>query len=180
MRYFKKIIGERLYLSPLRQDDAETFVEWLNDEAVAAQYGQYHEIVASKEDLKWLFEPDKDTRRYAIVLTGGDVMIGSVSLHNIDHRNRHAFIGIFIGEAEHRGKGYGTEAVRLILDYGFKTMNLHNIMLSVHADNLGGIACYKKAGFREAGRRREWVFKDGKYIDVIYMEIMEQHGLPEA
>jgi RimJ/RimL family protein N-acetyltransferase len=100
-------------------------------------------------------------------------MIGSISLHNIDHRNRHAFIGIFIGGAEHRGNGYGTEAVRLILSYGFKTMNMHNIMLSVHADNLSAINCYKKAGFRETGRRSEWVFKDGAYIDVIYMEILE-------
>jgi RimJ/RimL family protein N-acetyltransferase len=83
-----------------------------------------------------------------------------------------AFIGIFIGEDEQRSKGYGAEAIRLILGYGFKTMNLNNIMLSVHEDNYAGIACYKKAGFREAGRRREWVFKDGKYIDVIYMDIL--------
>ena len=57
-------------------------------------------------------------------------MIGCISLQNIDHRNRNAFIGIFIGEEENRSKGYGAEAICLILDYGFKTMNLHNIMLS--------------------------------------------------
>ena len=55
---------------------------------------------------------------------------------------------------------------------GFKTLNLHNIMLSVHADNFAAISCYKKAGFREAGRRREWVFKNGKYLDKIYMDIL--------
>ncbi len=52
-------------------------------------------------------------------------------------------------------------------------MNLHNIMLTVHADNGAGITCYKKVGFREAGRLREWIFKDGKYIDKIYMGILE-------
>lgn len=107
-----------------------------------------------------------------MVLFDGDVLIGHISLHDIDHLNRNAFLGIFIGEEEHRNKGYGAEAIRLVLDYGFRTLNLHNIMLSVHADNYAGIACYKKVGFREAGRRREWVYKDGKYIDRVYMDIL--------
>ena len=61
----------------------------------------------------------------------------------------------------------------MVLDYGFKTLNLHNIMLSVHDDNIAAISCYNKVGFKEAGRRREWIFKDGKYHDVIYMDILE-------
>jgi len=95
------------------------------------------------------------------------------SLHDIDHLDRHAFLGIMIGETQHHGKGYATEAIRLVLDYGFNTLNLHNIMLSAHEDNYAGIACYKKVGFKESGRRREWMFKNGKYIDVIYMDILE-------
>ena len=171
MRYFRKIVGERLYLSPVNIDDAELYIKWMN-ETVSKSFGQYHLIVASKADLKWLFEPPTDMQRYAMVLIDGDIMIGSISIHNIDHLNRNAFLGIFIGEEEYRCKGYGAEAIRLILDYGFNTLNLHNIMLSVKADNVEGIACYKKVGFRESGRRREWVFKDGKYIDVLYMDIL--------
>ena len=144
----------------------------MNDKAVASNFGQYSCVVSSKSEMQWLFEPGSGVHRYAMVLLNGDVLIGSISLHDIDHINRHAFIGIFIGEEEHRNKGYGTESMRLILDYGFKTLNLHNIMLSVHADNDAGITSYKKVGFREAGRRREWVFKDGRYIDVIYMDIL--------
>lgn len=171
MRYFRKIIGERLYLSPVSADDTEVYIKWMN-ETVAKSFGQYPLVVASKDDLKWLFEPPVHMQRYAMVLLDGDVMIGSVSIHNIDHLNRNAFLGIFIGEEKYRSKGYGAEAIRLILDYGFNTLNLHNIMLSVNADNVEGIACYKKVGFREAGRRRDWKFKDGKYIDVIYMDIL--------
>lgn len=173
MRYFRKIIGQRLYLSPVNPDDAETYLKWMNDKAVAGNFGQYHWIVSSKNEMKWLFEPASDTHRYAMVLLNADVMIGCISLQNIDHRSRNAFMGIFIGEEEHRSKGYGAEAIRLILEYGFQTMNLHNIMLSVDADNHAGISCYKKVGFRECGRRREWIFKDGKYIDKIYMDILE-------
>lgn len=172
MRYFRKIIGERLYLSPVNSDDAENYIKWMNDKAVACNFGQYSWVVSSKSELKWLYEPGSDVHRYAMVLLDGDVMIGTISLQNIDHLNRNAFLGIFIGEEEHRSKGYGAEAIRLILDYGFKTMNLNNIMLSVDADNSAGITCYKKVGFREAGRRREWKFKDGKYIDRIYMDIL--------
>jgi RimJ/RimL family protein N-acetyltransferase len=172
MKYYKKIIGKRLYLSPINIEDAESYIKWMNDKAVASDYPQYSLVVSSKNDMKWLFEPGSGVQRYAIVLLDGDVLIGSISLHDINHLNRTAFIGIFIGDEEHRNKGNGTEAIRLILEYGFKTMNLNNIMLSVHEDNYAGIFCYKKVGFREAGRRREWVFKDGKYIDVIYMDML--------
>ncbi len=173
MRYFRKVIGEQLYLSPVNTDDAEIYIKWMNDKAVASGFGQYSWVVSSKNEMKWLYEPGSDTQRYAIVLLDGDVMIGCISLQNIDHRSRNAFIGIFIGEEEHRSKGYGAEAIRLILDYGFNTMNLHNVMLSVDADNKAGISCYKKVGFRECGRRREWIFKDGEYVDKIYMDMLE-------
>ena len=110
MGYFRKIIGERLYLSPLNINDAETYIKWMN-ETVAQSFGQYPLVVATKDDLKWLFEPPAGTQRYALVLHDGDVMIGSISIHNIDHLNRNAFLGIFIGEVERLGKGYGVEAI---------------------------------------------------------------------
>ena len=173
MKYYKKIVGKHLYLSPINTDEVDCYLKWMNDEYVATNFGEYPRLVSSKNDMKWLYEPGSDMHRYAMVLLDGDILIGSISLHNIDHLNRNAYIGIFIGEEEHRSKGYGAEAIRLILHYGFKTMNLHSIMLTVHADNHAGIACYKKAGFQEAGRLREWVFKDGKYIDKLYMGILE-------
>ena len=182
MRYFRKIVGERLYLSPLSTDDSDAYIKWMNDEVVAGHFNHYPYLVSSINELKWLYEPAHDIQRYAMVLLDNDILIGCISLQNIDHLNRNAFIGIFIGEEEHRNKGYGTEAFRLILNYRFKTMNLNNIMLSVNADNYAGIACYKKVGFREAGRRREWVFKGGKYLDKIYMDILarefEEDGTP--
>ena len=183
MHYFRKIVGKRLYLSPISANDADAvkYIKWMNED-VAIDFGQYNRIVSSKNDLKWLYEPPNDMQRYAMVLLEGDVLIGSISIHNIDHLNRNAFIGIFIGDKEHRGKGYGAEAIRLILEYGFKTLNLRNIMLTVHADNHAAIACYKKVGFREEGRLREWVYKNGQYIDKLYMGILSREfaGLFDA
>ena len=174
MRYFRKLAGQRLYLSPFDRDDAEIcakWAEWMNDRTVADTYGGHHNLVSISGAKKTLEE--LQGCRFAIVLFEGDALIGHISVHDVDHLNRHAFIGIFIGGEEHRSKGYGAEAIRLVLGYGFKTLNLHSIMLSVHADNAPAIACYKKVGFKEAGRRREWIFKDGAYIDALYMEMLE-------
>ena len=175
MGYYRKIVGERLYLSPFDRDDTEIcakWAKWMNDNAVTDTFGGHGNLVSLADAKKTLLE--LYGYRFATVLLEGDVLIGHISLHDIDHLHRHAFLGIYIGEAEHRNKGYGAEAIRLVLNYGFKTLNLHNIMLSVHADNAAGIASFKKAGFREAGRRREWFFKNGKYIDVMYMDILSQ------
>ena len=173
MPYFKKPTADRIYLSPIGdKSDAETYIKWMNDKAVAEYFGQYNQVVGSASNLNWLYEPPADMQRYAIVLADGDILLGSISIHNIDHLNRNAFIGIFIGDTQHRGKGYGAQAIRLILEYGFRTLNLHNIMLTVHADNLPAIACYKKVDFREVGRLPEWIFKDGKYVDKLYMGVL--------
>jgi RimJ/RimL family protein N-acetyltransferase len=173
MGYFRKIVGERLYLSPFDADDTDIhfkWAKWMNDRAVSDTFDGHKNHTSLSSAKK--FVQELKGHRFFIVLMDGDVLIGQISLHDIDHLNRHAFLGIMIGETEHHGKGYGTEAVRLILDYGFNTLNLHNIMLSAHEDNYAGIACYKKVGFKESGRRREWLFKNGKYIDVLYMDIL--------
>ena len=174
MRFYKKVEGKNLYLSPFDHANPEShtsWAKWMNDRAVSDTFGGHHILVTASSAKKYVEEELIGTR-FDIVLQDGDKLIGHISLHNIDHFNRNAFLGIVIGESEHHGKGHGTEAIRLIVDFGFKTLNLHNIMLSVDADNYGGISCFKKAGFKEAGQRREWKFKDGKYVDVIYMDLL--------
>jgi len=187
MPFFRKIVGERLYLSPFdagAPEIVDSWARWMNDRAVTDFYGGHHNLTTFPGAQKALEE--LKGCRFAIVLLEGDALIGHISLHDIDQLHRHAFLGIVIGEAEHRGRGYGAEAVRLALDFGYNTLNLHNIMLSVQADNFAAIACYKKVGFREAGRRREWVFKDGKYVDNIYMDMLarefssQERGSPWA
>jgi len=171
--YFRKIVGEHLYLSPFDAEDTEIqskWAKWMNDRLVSDTFDGHRNHTSLSSAKKHIQE--LTGHRYFIVLLDGDVLIGQISLHNIDHLHRNAFLGIMIGEVEHHGKGYGTEAVRLVLDYGFNTLNLNNITLSVHEDNHAGIACYKKLGFKEYGRRRECFFKNGKNIDVIYMDIL--------
>lgn len=173
MRYFRKLTGERIYLSPLNTDDAEIYTKWLNDQSVSGNLGNFGQAITLCGEQKVLERMASEGQNYAIVLMKGDVLLGNISLMDIDSVNRTATVGLFIGEADRRGKGYGAEALRLILSFGFKTLNLHNIMLQAHADNIQGIACYKKVGFREFGRRREAKYKDGRYVDIVNMEILD-------
>lgn len=174
MKYFKKIKGERLYLSPINTEDYLQYTKWLNDKNVMENLGNYannFSIAAEKEALETLANSGHN---YAIVLNKGDELIGNISLMNINSVYKSAELGIFIGEKEKRGKGYGTEAIRILVDYGFNTLNLKNIMLCVDSENKGGCKCYIKAGFKEFGRRHKCRYIDGSYHDAVYMEILNE------
>ena len=173
MRYFKKIKGDRIYLSPINKDDVEIYTKWLNDIDVSGNLGLYKQLITLNNEEKILDRITSEGHNYAIVLNDSDTLIGNIGFNEIDNISRRASVGLFIGEKENRSKGYGAEALRLILNYGFKTLNLHNVMLMVHSDNERAIACYKKVGFREFGRRREVKYKNGRYIDVVCMDILD-------
>lgn len=172
MKYFKKISGEHIYLSPVNPEDTEQFTRWVNDPAVAKKLGMYHRNFSLPTEQKFLEQMAGDDYAFAIVLHEGDRLLGSISLMEVSFPAGSAVLGLFIGDAGQRGKGYGTEAIRILLAYAFDTLNLQNIMLTVNADNAQGIACYQKAGFKEFGRRRNAGYKDGVYFDVVYMEIL--------
>jgi RimJ/RimL family protein N-acetyltransferase len=111
---------------------------------------------------------------FAIVDIATDKLLGNVFFMDVDSIYRIAEAGIFIGDGDARGKGIGTQALKLLLSYGFDTLNLHSINLHVHADNLAAIRCYEKAGFKEYGRRTESVFKNGAYVDMVSMQILDR------
>ncbi len=98
--------------------------------------------------------------------------IGTTMLMDIDLENRRAEFGIIIGEPDCRGKGYGTETTRLMLDYAFTARGLNNVLLTVNAYNLAGLRAYEKAGFREFGRRRACRFMGGRMWDLVYMDAL--------
>lgn len=103
-----------------------------------------------------------------------DEIIGSIGLHEINNINRTATLGIFIGNKEYWSKGYGTEAIQLILDFGFNYLNLNNIDLALMEFNERALKCYEKCGFKEIGRKRKCNFINGKYYDSILMDILAE------
>ena len=174
MKYFKKLIGERIYLSPRSTDDAEIFTEWMNDFETTDYIGRSGALMSLEGEKQFLEQNNNEEASFVIVTLDNDKMIGTVSLENINHIHRTATLGIFIGDKDFRNTGYGTEAIRLILDYGFNYLNLNNIRLSVIEFNERAQKCYKKCGFKECGRRRKSNFTNGKYYDVIDMDILAE------
>lgn len=173
MKYFPKIKGDRLYLSPMNVNDAETYTRWLNDKYVVENIGGYAKVLTVQEEKEWLIKNSNDYN-FAIVLNDKDRLIGNISLMDVDLINQTAELGIFIGEQDDRNKGYGKEAIKLILDYGFNTLNLNNIMLKVYSFNEKAIKTYKKVGFKTFGVRRECRYRDGLVYDTVYMDILKK------
>ena len=174
MKYFKKLIGERIYLSPRNTEEVEKFTEWLNDFETTDYIGR-SAIITTLEGERKYFEGSNDKNySFFIVTLDNDKLIGTIGLECYDHINRTATLGIFIGDKEYRSKGYGTEAVRLILDYGFNYLNLNNIKLDLMSFNERALKCYQKCGFKEYGRRRKCKFINGKYYDSIEMDVLAE------
>lgn len=171
---FKKIIGEKCYLSPPSTDDAERWARWANDLEVALPLGSEAHTVFSLEFVEAMIaDMLKDQAAFFdIVALEGDVVIGRSGLFNINQVDRNAMFGIFIGEKDYWGQGYGQEATRLTLDYGFNLLNLNSIMLGVFAFNQRAIHAYERVGFKIIGRRRHARIIAGQKFDAVLMDIL--------
>ena len=176
MKFFKKLVGDNIYLSPRNVDEEilEKFTEWLNDFETTDYIGRSAQLTTLDGERKYFENSKDDSYSFFIVRLEDNELIGTVSLEQINHINRSATLGIFIGDKSGRNKGIGTEAIRLILEYGFKYLNLNNIKLDVMEFNERAQACYKKCGFKEYGRRRKSEFIYGKYYDRVEMDILAE------
>ena len=173
MKYFKKLVGERIYLSPLNVEDAEKYIEWFCDFRTADGIAKSGKMMTVEAEIEWLEKSIKNNdMNFAIVSLKNDELIGTCGFNKINYQDREGTVGIFIGEENYRSNGYGTEALRILLDYGFNYLNINNIMLTVKSFNERAISCYKKVGFNEFGRRRESYYLNGKYYDDIYMDAL--------
>jgi diamine N-acetyltransferase len=167
------IRGERVALGPLRRDLVPTYQRWDTDFATNRTTAIARPVTLEQEaaayDRAAVSEQD-------VLFTIYDLAswrpIGKTYLESVNLRNRTADFGIVIGEEEYRGKGFGTEATRLVLDYAFTVLGLHNVMLVVYEFKLAGRRAYEKAGFREFGRRRQAHLMGGRLWDVIFMECL--------
>jgi diamine N-acetyltransferase len=171
------IIGEQVALGPLRRDLLETYHRWFSDFHTLRTTGappvpQTLEAVAAQYEAISTSAHDPHGVSFTIYRSSDWEPIGSTRLQDVDFHHGAAEFVIFIGEPSERGKGYGTETTRLVLDCAFTALGLRNVLLKVYEFNLAGRRVYQKAGFREFGRRHQCHFMGGKFWDVIYMECL--------
>jgi len=176
--------GKRIYLRQLRDEDAQgCYPAWFNDNGIC-RGNSHHIFPYSNEDaLDYIkfSRQTKDDLILAIVTIKGDQHIGNIALQHIHPIYRSADLSIVIGEMTYWGKGYGTEAARLICDHAFLAMNLNRISCQTFENNHGMRKMATALGMKEEGLRRQAAFKEGKYIDVIeYGIIRDEYGFPRS
>jgi RimJ/RimL family protein N-acetyltransferase len=171
--------GENVVLRPVRRSDISHLLRWFNDPEVIQYLLMYLPMTEMAEE-KYIEELGTTRAKtdviFVIEVTGGESMrpVGTVALHNIDNKNHEATFGIAIGEKDCWSKGYGTEATRLITDYGFEQLNLHRISSSALSFNDRSIRMHRGIGFVEEGRQRESIFKNGEYCDIVVFGLLKR------
>ena len=171
------IIGERVRLRGMEKEDLPMFVRWFNDPEVRRNLDIVQPLSMGQEE-KWyadiLNRPAEEHPLCIEIKQGEDwIFIGNLGFLRIDHHDRSAEIGIAIGEKQYWNKGYGTEAMRLLVDHGFENLNFNRLYLHVYETNPSGKRSYEKAGFSVNGRLREARFLEGEYVDVFIMSILK-------
>ncbi|MDZ5470420.1 GNAT family protein [Bacillus sp. 31A1R] len=167
------MVGNGVCLGPLDRKLLPLYNLWNNDLQTTRTLASMRPVILEEEILA--FDQIMNAKEYlffTIYEKETLTPIGNTYLSDIDFKNRKAEFNIVIGDHSVRGKGYGTEVTKLVLDYSFQILGLHNIFLRVLEYNKGAIHAYEKAGFKECGRRRQAHFLGGKYWDTIFMDCL--------
>jgi RimJ/RimL family protein N-acetyltransferase len=165
--------GKKTILRAIEREDLPIFIRWFNDPEVRQYLLKYMPMSPAEGERRW-FErqlEDRNNRGFAIETTDG-VHIGDCGLHDFDWESRSAVLGIAMSDREYREEGYGSDAVRTLLGFAFGEMNLHRVQLEVYDFDLRALRCYEKCGFKVEGRRREALFRNGCYHDILIMSIL--------
>ena len=162
-------------IRPITEADTPKIVKWRNAPSVVEHF-IYRTPLTEEAHLNWFHNRVQtgDVAQFMITDTETGEEVGSVYLRDIDRDNRKCEYGIFIGEDSCRGKGIGSAAARLALDYAFGELKLNRVFLRVFADNLRAVKSYENAGFVFEGKFREDVIIDGKAYDMVFMGILRK------
>lgn len=169
--------GKKIFLTGLTQKvDFEKYASWLNDQPTTLfmASGRFPVTVT---DLKAYINHYMKLRNgmlFGIFLKKGKRHVGNITLHQIDYQNRFGEIGIILGEKSMRGKGIGTEAIRLVVEHAFLKLNLHKVGAGIVHGNVGSLKAFQKAGFKIEGALREQFYLNKKYLTVYRLGLLHR------
>lgn len=178
--------GTRVQLRPVEKSDLPAFTKWFSRYELHRTLtpGAIRLVNTDAEDAWYRSMLDsKDTWLYAIDALDDPHaqegrLIGSTSLFRVDGKNRSAIFGISIGDPAMQGKGYGAEAIDLMLEWGFLELNLHRVELHVVAFNEHAIRLYERKGFKREGVLRDAIWREGRYWDDHVMSVLRTEWTP--
>ena len=171
------LTGEKVRLREYRKEDIEQVLRFVNEPAFRRLVNPRIPYPWTLEDEQKWFEKNSaahDTYSFAIETLAESKYIGGCGVNEVDWKNSVAVAGIFIGDGGYRGKGYGTDAMRVLIRFVFDQMNMNKIKLHVFSINEQAIRCYEKCGFKVEGVLRQEIFRDGAYCDDIVMGLLRE------
>lgn len=170
--------GDRITLREYRREDYNWIRKWANDSDITNTLSDIFLYPHTEQDseafLNMMIDGASKSRGFVIADKQTLAYIGQIDLHHIDWKNRSAVLGIVIGRKDLLGVGYGKEAIQLMKGFVFESLNLNRLELEVYEFNERAHRCYVSCGFKEEGRLRQKMYKDGKYWDVIVMSILKE------
>jgi diamine N-acetyltransferase len=169
------IRGSLVYLRPGERSDLSLFVRWLSDARTTEHLALRSPIGLAMEN-RWfedtLDHHGRDRWFFVICRLADDRAVGSIDLHDLDLTNGSAGLGIVIGDPADTSQGYGSDAIRALLDFGFGELRLERIWLDVYEDNARGRHVYERVGFIHEATLRHGLFRHGVYVDVHRMAVI--------
>jgi RimJ/RimL family protein N-acetyltransferase len=166
--------GEIVTLRPVQESDLPIMRRWFDDPETMKFWGNPRPFIteqAFEQDLNGRFSRFEEAGYFTIVEPAGQP-VGRIDYEDVDERSRSASLGILIGEADARGKRYGSDAIKTLLLHLFRDRNLHRVDLTVLARNERAIRAYRRIGFVDEGVHRDHRFIDGAYVNELQMSLL--------
>jgi RimJ/RimL family protein N-acetyltransferase len=163
--------GKRVILRAIEPDDLPNYVRWFADTEVLAYLGFYLPQNLAQEQA-WYQRQNENAASINFAIDFEGRHIGGCGFANIDARNQHAEVGLFIGEKALWDQGLGKDVLATLVDYGFDLLNLHRIYLRVFADHQRAVHAYEQVGFVHEGRFREAEWRHARWLDLLYMSVL--------
>ncbi|WP_165475021.1 GNAT family N-acetyltransferase [Legionella yabuuchiae] len=167
--------GKLITLRPVIDEDSEQYFNWINNKELVL-YNANYKPVSRSDHQKWFndIRNNESTVIFSIISNQTGQLIGSCSLRSISRQHKNAELQIRIGEMEYQNQGLGSEAIDLLVSYGFTKIQLKRIYLYVFADNIRAIKAYEKCGFIAEGTLRKAAYINDKFIDLKIMAVINE------